>query len=164
VTVVDRPDSRPAQDDPLRTGVLALRARRSPTPGAVLLVAAFGAFLAFLDSTIVNIAFPDIQRTFPESSLSTLSWVLNAYNIVLAAFLVAAGRCADLLGRKRVFVVGVVVFTVASVLCAIAGTVGQLIAFRVLQGLGAALTREIRPTGSTCCGPVGCRSPRARWS
>ena len=91
----------------------------------VLLVAAFGAFLAFLDSTIVNVAFPDIQRTFPESSLSTLSWVLNAYNIVLAAFLVAAGRFADLLGRKRVFIVGVVIFTVASVLCAVAGTVGQ---------------------------------------
>ncbi len=105
----------------------------------MLLVASFGAFLAFLDSTIVNVAFPDIQRTFPESSLSTLSWVLNAYNIVLAAFLVAAGRFADLLGRKRVFVVGVVVFTVASVLCAVAGSVGQLIAFRVLQGFGAAL-------------------------
>ena len=117
----------------------ALLKRRQPPPGVVLLVAAFGAFLAFLDSTIVNVAFPDIQRSFPDSSLSTLSWVLNAYNIVLAAFLVAAGRFADLLGRKRVFIVGVIIFTLASVLCAVAGTVGQLIAFRVLQGLGAAL-------------------------
>jgi MFS family permease len=105
----------------------------------VLVVASFGAFLAFLDSTIVNVAFPDIQRSFPDSALSSLSWVLNAYNIVLAAFLVAAGRMADLLGRKRVFVAGVVVFTVASALCALAGTVEQLIAFRVLQGFGAAL-------------------------
>ena len=140
LTISLRSQSRPTTVSEARAATLQpLGTRRSPTPNAVLLVAAFGAFLAFLDSTIVNVAFPDIQRTFPESSLSTLSWVLNAYNIVLASFLVAAGRFADLLGRKRVFVVGVVVFTVASVLCAVAGTVGQLIAFRVLQGFGAAL-------------------------
>ncbi|MCU1601709.1 MAG: conserved transrane transport protein, partial [Frankiales bacterium] len=117
----------------------ALSKRRQPTSTAVLLVASFGAFLAFLDSTIVNVAFPDIQHTFPHSSLSSLSWVLNAYNIVLASFLVAAGRFADLIGRKRMFVWGVAVFTVASVLCAVAGTVGQLVAFRVVQGVGAAM-------------------------
>ncbi len=116
-----------------------LSKRREPTAKAVLLVAAFGAFLAFLDSTIVNVAFPDIQRSFPDSSISSLSWVLNAYNIVFAAFLVAAGRLADLLGRRRMFVTGVVLFTVASVACAAASTVGQLIGFRVVQGLGAAL-------------------------
>lgn len=116
-----------------------LAVRRQPTPTAVLLVAAFGAFLAFLDSTIVNIAFPDIRATFPETSLSSLSWVLNAYNIVLASFLVAAGRFSDLLGRRKTFINGVVLFTLASVLCAVAGSVGQLIAFRVLQGIGAAL-------------------------
>ena len=104
----------------------------------MLLIAAFGAFLAFLDSTIVNIAFPDIQRYF-HSNLSSLSWVLNAYNIVFAAFLVAAGKLADLLGRKRMFINGVVVFTIASGLCAVADSVGQLIAFRVLQGIGAAI-------------------------
>ena len=104
----------------------------------MLLVAAFGAFLAFLDSTIVNVAFPDIQRYF-HSGISNLSWVLNAYNIVFAAFLVAAGKLADLLGRKRLFISGVVLFTVASGLCAIADTAGQLIAFRVLQGIGAAV-------------------------
>ena len=124
--------------DGVRTSTV-LRSRRAPQPTAVLLVASFGAFLAFLDSTIVNVAFPDIQRSFPDASLSSLSWVLNAYNIVLAAFLVAAGRFADLLGRKRMFVVGVVVFTVASALCAAAGTVEQLVGFRVLQGFGAAL-------------------------
>jgi NTE family protein len=116
-----------------------LTRRRQPLPKTVLLVAAFGAFLAFLDSTIVNIAFPNIQHSFPTYDLSSLSWVLNAYNIVFAAFLVAAGRLADLLGRKRMFVYGVVVFTVASGLCAIAGTVEQLVAFRVLQGIGAAI-------------------------
>jgi len=106
---------------------------------AVLLVAAFGAFLAFLDSTIVNVAFPAIQRYFPGSDISSLSWVLNAYNIAFAAILVAGGRLADLLGRKRMFLYGVVLFTLASTLCAAAGTVGQLVAFRVIQGIGAAV-------------------------
>jgi NTE family protein len=116
-----------------------LTVRRQPTSMAVLLVAAFGAFLAFLDSTIVNIAFPNIQKSFPTYTISGLSWVLNAYNIVFAAFLVAAGKLADLLGRKRLFIWGVILFTVASWLCAIANTVEQLVAFRVLQGVGAAL-------------------------
>jgi NTE family protein len=116
-----------------------LAKRRQPSSRAVLLVAAFGAFLAFLDSTIVNIAFPAIQRYFHHSDISSLSWVLNGYNIAFAAFLVAGGRLADLLGRKRMFIYGVVLFTVASGLCAAAGTVGQLVAFRVLQGIGAAM-------------------------
>ncbi|OBI45165.1 MFS transporter [Mycobacterium colombiense] len=125
----------------LRTGrpPVPLTRRRQPSPTAVLLVAAFGAFLAFLDSTIVNIAFPAIQRYFHSSDISSLSWVLNAYNIAFAAFLVAGGRIADLLGRKRMFICGVVLFTVASALCAVADTVGQLVAFRVLQGIGAAV-------------------------
>ncbi len=116
-----------------------LRRRRQPSQTAVLLVAAFGAFLAFLDSTIVNIAFPAIQRYFHHSDISSLSWVLNGYNIAFAAFLVAGGRLADLLGRRRMFISGVVVFTLASGLCAAADTVGQLVAFRVLQGIGAAI-------------------------
>ncbi|WP_204800718.1 MFS transporter [Mycobacterium riyadhense] len=121
-----------------RHAVAPLTRRRQPSSATVLLVAAFGAFLAFLDSTIVNVAFPDIQRHF-HSDISDLSWVLNAYNIVFAAFLVALGKLADLVGRKRVFIYGVVLFTVASGLCGIADSVGQLIAFRVLQGIGAAV-------------------------
>ncbi len=115
-----------------------LSRRRAPSSSIILLVAAFGAFLAFLDSTIVNVAFPDIQRHF-HAHIASLSWVLNGYNIVFAAFLVAAGRLADLLGRKRMFLHGVVLFTFASALCAVADSVDQLIAFRVLQGLGAAI-------------------------
>ncbi|MGH3636097.1 MAG: MFS transporter, partial [Mycobacterium sp.] len=115
-----------------------LTRRRQPSSTAVLLVAVFGAFLAFLDSTIVTIAFPAMQRYFHEG-IGSLSWVLNAYNIAFAAFLVAGGRFADLLGRKRMFIYGVVLFTVASALCAVAGTVGQLVAFRVLQGIGGAV-------------------------
>ncbi|WP_408632330.1 MFS transporter [Mycobacterium basiliense] len=102
-------------------------------------MASFGAFLAFLDSTIVNIAFPDIQRSFPSYDISSLSWILNGYNIVFAAFLVAAGRLADVLGRKRTFIFGVVIFTISSGLCAVAADVEQLVGFRLLQGIGAAV-------------------------
>jgi EmrB/QacA subfamily drug resistance transporter len=139
-TTVD-PDTLSAKRRRHRAGQQAapLTRRRQPSPTAVLLVAAFGAFLAFLDSTVVNIAFPAIQRYFHTSDIGSLSWVLNAYNIAFAAFLVAGGRVADLLGRKRTFIYGVVLFTAASALCAAADTVGQLVAFRVLQGIGAAL-------------------------
>jgi EmrB/QacA subfamily drug resistance transporter len=105
----------------------------------VLLVASFGAFLAFLDATIVNVAFPNIRESFPDAGVSELSWILNAYSIVFAAFLVVSGRLADLLGRRRAFTVGVGLFTLASVLCAIAPGVGWLVVFRIVQALGAAI-------------------------
>jgi NTE family protein len=105
----------------------------------VLLVSSFGAFLAFLDATIVNVAFPSIRESFPEASISSLSWVLNAYNIVFAAFLVPAGRLADLLGRKRSLLGGVLLFTAASVVCAFSPSVGFLIVARMAQALGAAI-------------------------
>jgi EmrB/QacA subfamily drug resistance transporter len=107
--------------------------------GTVLAVASFGAFLAFLDATIVNVAFPSIRTSFPDASISNLSWILNAYNIVFAAFLVPFGRMSDLVGRRRAFVWGVLLFTLASVACALAPSVGLLVAARVVQALGAAM-------------------------
>ncbi len=117
---------------------LERRVRHRPSPRTVLAIASLGAAVAFIDATIVNIAFPDIVRSFPGASVSTLSWVLNAYNIVFAAFLMAAAGIADLLGRRRVFVFGLALFTVGSLLCAIAPSADALIAFRVVQALGAA--------------------------
>jgi EmrB/QacA subfamily drug resistance transporter len=105
----------------------------------VLLVVVVGVLMASLDLFIVNIAFPDIQRDFSGTSLGSLSWVLNAYAIVFAAFLVPAGRWADLVGRKRAFLIGLALFTAASAACAAAPSVGFLVAARALQGLGAAL-------------------------
>src|SRR5215217_2585287 len=128
-----------AQAQPLSLGRRVAVRRHEPRPLTVLAVASLGVFVAFVDATIVNIAFPDIVRSFPDASISGLSWVLNAYNIVFAAFLVAAGRIADLIGRRRVFLLGLTVFTIASALCAAAPSAGSLIAFRVLQALGAAL-------------------------
>lgn len=112
--------------------------RTAPSPRRVLAIASLGAAVAFVDATIVNIAFPNIERSFKGTSIASLSWVLNAYNIVFAAFLVAAGRIADLLGWRRVFVFGLELFTGASLLCALAPSAGSLVAFRVLQALGAA--------------------------
>jgi EmrB/QacA subfamily drug resistance transporter len=98
-----------------------------------------GAFLAFLDTTIVNTSFPDIRRGFSDASPAELSWILDGYFIVLAALLVPAGGLADRLGRRRVFLGGVAFFVAASVACAAAPTWELLVAARVLQGIGAAI-------------------------
>jgi EmrB/QacA subfamily drug resistance transporter len=104
----------------------------------VLLVTSVAAFMAFLDVTIVNIAFPSIRASFGGVSLAHLSWVLNAYNVVFAALLVPAGRLADRLGRRRAFLGGLGVFLAGSVACGLAPDVDVLIAARALQAVGAA--------------------------
>ena len=105
----------------------------------VVAVACAGAFVAFLDTTIVNIAFPDIAASFPEADRGALSWVLDGYFVVIAALLVPAGGLADRFGHKRIFLLGIAAFTAASLLCAAAPSLELLIAFRILQGVGAAL-------------------------
>src|SRR5215210_7524351 len=103
----------------------------------IILIA--GVFLASLDLFIVNIAFPDIARDFEGSSLAEMSWILNAYAIVFAALLVPAGRWADRAGRKRGFLYGLALFTIASTASAAAPTLEVLVGARVLQAAGAAL-------------------------
>src|ERR1700749_2624814 len=90
----------------------------------VLAVTSVAVFMSFLDATIVNIAFPSIHSTFAGAGLGELSWVINAYNIVFASLLVPAGRLADRVGRKRVFLAGVVVFLAASADCGLGASVG----------------------------------------
>src|SRR5215207_4599435 len=85
-------------------------------------------FLAFLDATVVNVAFPALAEDFPETSVSTLSWVVSAYAVLFAALLTSAGRLADVLGRRRLFVVSVLLFTLASLACALAPTMEFLTA------------------------------------
>ncbi len=119
-------------------GAPAPSARRTSSPGIVLAVAALGTFVAFVDATIVNIAIPNIHEDFAGSSLASVSWVLNAYNIVFAAFLVIGGQLADLLGRRRIFGLALILFTLASAACAAAPTLGLLVAARLLQAAGAA--------------------------
>ena len=115
-------------------------------PWLVLGSLVFGFFMALLDTTIVNVAIPTIQTSL-KTDLNTVSWVLNAYNLVFAVLLVTLGRFADQYGRKRLMMIGMVVFTAGSLLCSVAETIGNatgtpainwLIGFRVLQGMGAA--------------------------
>src|SRR5262249_44741316 len=96
-------------------------------------------FLVLLDTTILFVAFHGMRTTFAASSTAALSWILNAYTIVFGTLLVPAGRLADLYGRKRVFLIGVALFTLASALCGFAPSALALIGFRILQAIGAAL-------------------------
>ena len=103
-----------------------------------LAIAGLAVLVTFLDTTVLFVAFPDISQTFASAGPASLSWVLNAYTIAFAALLVPAGKLADRVGHKRVFLIGSAVFTIASAACALAPTVEVLIAFRVAQAVGAA--------------------------
>lgn len=113
-------------------------ARPAANPWAVLGVASLASFMVFLDTQVLFVAFDDLRASFPEVSFATMSWTLSAYTIALAAALVPSGRLADRFGRRRIFLVGLVAFTLASALCAAASTPALLIVFRVVQALGAA--------------------------
>lgn len=103
-----------------------------------LALGSLGMFVVFLDTTIVNIAFPTISRSF-QTSTGHLAWVLNAYSLVFAAMLIPAGRLADRYGRKRVFMIGLIGFAAMSALCGLAPGPGVLIAGRALQASFSAL-------------------------
>jgi EmrB/QacA subfamily drug resistance transporter len=113
-------------------------AEAAPRAGVVFVVTALGTFMASLDLSIVNVAFPDIEASYPAASSASLSWIITAYSIVFGALLVVGGRTGDRLGRKRVFQGGIVVFLIGSFLCGIAPNVTGLIVARALQGIGAA--------------------------
>jgi EmrB/QacA subfamily drug resistance transporter len=107
-------------------------------PWVVLVVVSLGFFMTLLDLTIVNIAIPDMLTRL-HASLDGILWVINAYALVLAVLLITAGRLGDLRGQKNMFIAGVVLFTAASAACGFSPTVSWLIAFRAVQGVGAAL-------------------------
>src|SRR2546426_5120188 len=111
---------------------------RSRTAVAVFAVTALGSFMAAIDLSIVNVAFPDLEASYPHASQASLAWVITAYSIVFGSLLVTGGRTGDRLGRRRTFMTGVGVFLAGSFLCGIAPSVPALIASRVLQGAGAA--------------------------
>src|SRR5579862_2996013 len=112
--------------------------RNSTNPWVVLVLICLAQFMVVLDATIVNVALPSIQKDLGLSE-ANLQWIVNAYTLVFGGFLLLGGRAGDLLGRKRLFLIGLVVFTSASLLNGLAGSSGMLIGFRALQGFGAAL-------------------------
>jgi EmrB/QacA subfamily drug resistance transporter len=105
----------------------------------VLTVVSVAVFMVSLDLFIVNLAFPHIAADFEGASPAAVSWVLNAYAIVIAALMVPAGRMADRAGRKRAFLAGLALFALGSALCGAAPSIGTLVAARVVQAAGAAL-------------------------
>ena len=113
-------------------------AQARTNPWLVLLVLTTGFFMILLDTTIVNVAIPAMS-TGLNTTLDQILWVLNAYILVYAVLLITAGRLGDLYGQRNLFAIGLFVFTVASALCGVSQSPGQLIAARILQGVGGAL-------------------------
>jgi EmrB/QacA subfamily drug resistance transporter len=109
-----------------------------------LLTVCLATFMLLLDITVVNVALPDIQREL-DASFSDLQWVVDAYSLMLASVLLTAGSLADLFGRKRVFIIGLVLFTVASLLCGLAGSPTPLNLARGFQGVGGAVMFACAP-------------------
>src|SRR6202011_1555667 len=107
-------------------------------PWVVLVVLVTGFFMIMLDTTIVNVAIPAMSAGL-KISLDGILWVLNAYILVYAVLLITAGRLGDLYGQRNLFAAGLVIFTAASAACGRAQDPNQLIAFRVVQGVGGAL-------------------------
>ena len=111
---------------------------KATNPWVVLILICLAQFMVVLDATIVNVALPSIQKDLGLSE-GNLQWIVNAYTLVFGGFLLLGGRAGDMLGRKRIFLIGLVIFTGASLLDGLASSEGMLIGARALQGLGAAL-------------------------
>ncbi|BCB84480.1 hypothetical protein Psuf_017930 [Phytohabitans suffuscus] len=111
---------------------------RRHSPWLVLTTLCLGFFMILLDTTIVNIAIPDMSADL-DASLNQILWIVNAYVLVYAVLLITAGRLGDLYGPKQLFIIGLVVFTLASAACGFATNPTQLVAARVVQGVGGAL-------------------------
>jgi EmrB/QacA subfamily drug resistance transporter len=111
---------------------------RTRSPWPTVIVVCLAQFMVVLDATITNVALPSIQSDLSFSA-ADLQWVVNAYMLVFGGFLLLGGRAADLLGRRRLFLAGIALFTVASLADALATSPGALVAARAVQGLGAAL-------------------------
>jgi EmrB/QacA subfamily drug resistance transporter len=104
-----------------------------------LLLTSFGQFFVIFDSTVLNVAFPTIERDFPNVARTTLAWALTSYSIGTASLLLLAGRVADLFGRKRVFLFGISLFAIGSMGAGLASSVEMLIFARCIQSIGGAL-------------------------
>ncbi len=144
------PDTRPAgpaldvpsatvaaQENVTVTGV-PIHGHRPVRPVLVITVFCLGLFMTLLDITIVNIAIPDLVTDL-NATLETVLWVGSAYSLTYTVLLITAGRLGDIYGPRRLFLLGLTVFTAASLASGLSQTPGQLIAFRALQGVGAAL-------------------------
>jgi EmrB/QacA subfamily drug resistance transporter len=111
-------------------------------PNLILGICCMSLLLVGMDVTIVNVALPAIQHDL-HASLSQLQWIVDAYTLVVASLLMLSGSMSDRFGRRRVFQIGLVLFTAGSLLCSLAPSIGGLIAFRAIQGLGASMLNPV---------------------
>ena len=122
--------------------ILSCHAQRAPVSeihgGWVLAAAILGSSMAFIDGSVVNVALPAVQSAM-NATLAEVQWVVVAFTLTLAAFLLTGGSLGDLYGRRRIFLVGVILFTAASVWCGLSPTIAQLVIARGVQGIGGAL-------------------------
>jgi MFS family permease len=147
----------PALRDP---GASPSSSGRSSSKSALLFVVCLAQFMVILDVSIVNVALPSIHNGLGFSTTG-LQWVVNAYTLTFAGFLMLGGRCADLLGRRRVFLVGTALFSISSLICALADTRGLLIGARALQGFGGAILSPATLSIVTSSFEVGAARNRA---
>jgi EmrB/QacA subfamily drug resistance transporter len=126
----------------IANGAAVDSAKRVTHPNLILAICCISLLIVGMDVTIVNVALPAIQKDL-HARMAGLQWILDAYTLVLASFLILAGSMSDRFGRRKVFQVGLGVFTLGSLLCSRAGTIEQLIGFRALQGLGASMLNPV---------------------
>ena len=120
----------------------AAETRRSVHPDVILAICCMSLLLVGMDVTIVNVALPAIQKDL-HASLAGLQWIMDAYTLVVASLLMLSGAMSDRFGRRRVFQIGLTLFIAGSLLCSMAHSIGQLIAFRAVQGLGASMLNPV---------------------
>jgi EmrB/QacA subfamily drug resistance transporter len=116
---------------------MSISAEKDPRRWWALIGLTFALFMALLDNTVVNVALPHIQRSL-HTSISDLQWIVSGYSLVFGALLITGGKVGDIIGRRRVFIGGLFLFTLASALCGVAPNVTALHIFRALQGIGGA--------------------------
>src|SRR3984893_5569741 len=140
--------SRPAADTATKGG------QERANKWAVLAIGAIGVFMATLDTSIVNISLPTIAHYFGVPLSGAIEWVIIAYLVVIAGVLLTIGRLADMIGRKPIWVAGLIIFTTGSAICGASVSLGMLIAARALQGLGGAFIMSIAPAMLTSAFPA----------
>ena len=126
----------------MASGVAVNPAERTTHSNLILAICCMSLLIVSMDVTIVNVALPAIQKDL-HGQLAGLQWILDAYTLVVASFLMLAGSMSDRFGRRRVFQIGLGVFTLGSLLCSRAATIEQLIGFRALQGFGASMLNPV---------------------
>src|SRR5271166_6179383 len=128
---------KPPCDEAVIGSRIAISPNREKTGAWVLVATILASSMAFIDSTVVNVALPALQNSFGAGVVG-VQWVVESYGLALAALILVGGSMGDLFGRRRIFLLGVVLFTIASVACGLSANITQLIAARTIQGIGAA--------------------------